>query len=103
MVTNSSATLHHWAARSMSLASSQAFNMSQQVYTTVSNVERSPASAAAIASSINANPSPISPLATLTSPSCDSATSSKSTSPDDCASSTAAAERLSAAFRSAIR
>ena len=68
--------------------------MSQQVYTTVSNVERSPASAAAIASSINANPSPVSPFATLTSPSCDRATSSKSTSPHDRATSTAPTVRL---------
>jgi hypothetical protein len=40
----------------MSAASSQALSMSQQVYTTVSRVEPSPASAAAIASSISPQP-----------------------------------------------
>ena len=40
----------------MSLVSSHAFNMSQHAYTTVSRVEPSPASAAAMASSMKREP-----------------------------------------------
>ena len=87
----------------MSLTSSHALSMSQQANTTVSKVSRSPASEAAMASSISANPASVSPLPTRISPSCDNATSSRSTSRAALAICTAHPVSSSASSRSVIR